>query len=65
MEQSTRSPPEQAAEIGRARPGDRPFDPITEPPRDTDLAPCEQAGLTWALTFFGPQVPRRTSLPGR
>ena len=44
-----------AAEIRDARPGGGPFDLITELPPDTDLGPWEQAGLTWALTFFGLQ----------
>ena len=47
---------ELAAEIRDARPGgDGPFDLITELPPDTDLGPWERAGLTWAVTFFGPQ----------
>ena len=46
---------ELAAEIGEARPDGDPFDLITELPPDTDLGPWEQAGLTWALTYFGPE----------
>jgi alkanesulfonate monooxygenase SsuD/methylene tetrahydromethanopterin reductase-like flavin-dependent oxidoreductase (luciferase family) len=46
---------ELAAEIRGARPGGGPFDLITELPPDTDLGPWERAGLTWAVTFFGPQ----------
>jgi alkanesulfonate monooxygenase SsuD/methylene tetrahydromethanopterin reductase-like flavin-dependent oxidoreductase (luciferase family) len=46
---------ELAAEIRDTRPGDGPFDLITELPPDADLGPWEQAGLTWALTFFGLQ----------
>ena len=46
---------ELAAEIRDARPGGGPFDLITELPPDTDLAPWELAGLTWAVTFFGLQ----------
>ena len=46
---------ELAAEIRDARPGGGPFDLITELPPDTDLGPWEQAGLTWAVTFFGLQ----------
>ena len=44
-----------AAEIRDARPGGGPFDLITELPPDTDLAPWERAGLTWAVTDFGLQ----------
>ena len=46
---------ELAAEIRDARAGSGPFDLITELPPDIDLAPWERAGLTWAVTFFGPQ----------
>ena len=46
---------ELAAEIRDARPGGGPFDLITELSPDTDLGPWEQAGLTWAVTFFGLQ----------
>jgi alkanesulfonate monooxygenase SsuD/methylene tetrahydromethanopterin reductase-like flavin-dependent oxidoreductase (luciferase family) len=46
---------ELAAEIREARPAGSPFELITELPPDTDLGPWEQAGLTWALTFFGSQ----------
>jgi hypothetical protein len=45
---------ELAAEIRAARP-DGVFDLITELPPDTDLRPWERAGLTWAVTWFGPQ----------
>jgi alkanesulfonate monooxygenase SsuD/methylene tetrahydromethanopterin reductase-like flavin-dependent oxidoreductase (luciferase family) len=43
---------ELAATISEARP-DGPFDLITELPPDTDLAPWQRAGLTWAVTYFG------------
>jgi alkanesulfonate monooxygenase SsuD/methylene tetrahydromethanopterin reductase-like flavin-dependent oxidoreductase (luciferase family) len=46
---------ELAADIRDARPADAPFDLITELPPDTDLRPWERAGLTWAVTYFGPQ----------
>ena len=46
---------ELAAEIREARPDGDLFDLITELPPDTDLGPWERAGLTWAVTFFGPQ----------
>jgi len=46
---------ELAAEIRQARPGGGPFDLIAELPPDTDLGPWERAGLTWAVTDFGPQ----------
>jgi len=46
---------ELADEIREARPGGAPFDLITELPPDTDLGPWEQAGLTWAVTYFGVQ----------
>ena len=46
---------ELAAEIREARPDGGLFDLITELPPDTDLGPWEQAGLTWAVTFFGLQ----------
>jgi alkanesulfonate monooxygenase SsuD/methylene tetrahydromethanopterin reductase-like flavin-dependent oxidoreductase (luciferase family) len=45
---------ELAAEVREARPDGAPFDLITELPPDTDLGPWEQAGLTWAMTHFGP-----------
>ena len=43
---------ELAAEVREARPDGGPFDLIAELPPDTDLAPWEQAGLTWAVTRF-------------
>src|SRR5215469_1385200 len=46
---------ELAAEVREARPDGEPFDLITELPPGTDLRPWEQAGLTWAVTHFGPQ----------
>jgi len=46
---------ELAAEVRQARPDGGQFDLITELPPDTDLGPWEEAGLTWAATFFGPQ----------
>jgi hypothetical protein len=46
---------ELAAEIPAARPDGSAFDLITELPPDTDLGPWEKAGLTWAVTSFGPQ----------
>jgi alkanesulfonate monooxygenase SsuD/methylene tetrahydromethanopterin reductase-like flavin-dependent oxidoreductase (luciferase family) len=46
---------ELSAEIRQARPDGGQFDLITELPPDADLAPWEQAGLTWAVTNFGPQ----------
>ena len=42
-----------ATEIHAKRPGGGAFDLITELPPETDLGPWEQAGLTWAATFFG------------
>ena len=46
---------ELAAEVPEARPDGGPFDLITELPPGTDLEPWEQAGLTWAVTYFEPQ----------
>jgi alkanesulfonate monooxygenase SsuD/methylene tetrahydromethanopterin reductase-like flavin-dependent oxidoreductase (luciferase family) len=46
---------ELAAGIREARPDGGLFDLVTELPPDTDLGPWEQAGLTWAVTFFGLQ----------
>jgi alkanesulfonate monooxygenase SsuD/methylene tetrahydromethanopterin reductase-like flavin-dependent oxidoreductase (luciferase family) len=46
---------ELAAQARAARPAGGQFDLITELPPDTDLGPWERAGLTWAVTFFGPQ----------
>lgn len=46
---------ELAAEVREARPDGGPFDLITELPPGTDLEPWEQAGLTWAVTYFEPQ----------
>jgi alkanesulfonate monooxygenase SsuD/methylene tetrahydromethanopterin reductase-like flavin-dependent oxidoreductase (luciferase family) len=43
-----------AARIRQARPDGR-FDLITELAPDTDLGAWEQAGLTWAVTYFGPE----------
>jgi alkanesulfonate monooxygenase SsuD/methylene tetrahydromethanopterin reductase-like flavin-dependent oxidoreductase (luciferase family) len=44
-----------AAEVRQARPAGQQFELITELPPETDLRPWEQSGLTWALTYFGPQ----------
>jgi alkanesulfonate monooxygenase SsuD/methylene tetrahydromethanopterin reductase-like flavin-dependent oxidoreductase (luciferase family) len=44
---------ELAAEIRESRPNGDLFDLITELPPETDLLPWEQAGLTWAVTYFG------------
>ena len=44
---------ELAAEIRESRPHGDLFDLITELPPETDLGPWEQAGLTWAVTYFG------------
>ncbi len=50
---------ELAAEIHDARPnGD--FDLITELPPETDLRPWQQAGLTWAVTYFGREPTEET-----
>ena len=46
---------ELAAEVREARPDGGPFDLITELLPGTDLEPWEQAGLTWAVTYFEPQ----------
>ena len=46
---------ELAAEVREARPDGGTFDLITELPPDTDLGPWERAGLTWAVTDFGPE----------
>lgn len=46
---------ELAAEVREARPDGGLFDLITELPPGTDLEPWEQAGLTWAVTYFEPQ----------
>lgn len=43
------------AQIGVSLPADHPFELITELPPEEDLAPWEEAGLTWALTYFGPE----------
>ena len=51
---------ELAAEIREARPDGGPFDLITELPPDTDLGPWERAGLTWAVTDFGPEPAEAT-----
>jgi alkanesulfonate monooxygenase SsuD/methylene tetrahydromethanopterin reductase-like flavin-dependent oxidoreductase (luciferase family) len=46
---------EVVGEIRDAHPAADPFDVITELPPGEDLKPWERAGLTWALTHFGPQ----------
>ena len=45
-----------AASISESRPGGESFDLIADFPPGTDFGPWEQAGLTWAVTDFGPQV---------
>jgi alkanesulfonate monooxygenase SsuD/methylene tetrahydromethanopterin reductase-like flavin-dependent oxidoreductase (luciferase family) len=46
---------EVAAQIRAERPADRSFDLVVELPPGTDLSAWEKAGLTWALTYFGPE----------
>ena len=51
--------PEALAELATGIRGSRAdgdsFELITELPPETDLGPWEQAGLTWAMTYFGPE----------